>query len=383
MDDRKRRENKQKKKRDRLNHRQQFESKTQRRHRFPMVAVGSFFEGTETLISEVRDAIKVLIDSDKLPQDLRKALELMKVGELKMDLKRCSDMCREFGNILYDHMQISHQQLDRITHRFEVLIGTPNHWTITVLVHALKKIGPRLFCSPKQYRIDVDGKSRIVAYKYHTLEQIGNRLVHDPNDYDSRAMSFAIPCYTQYFELAELSNGQRCIKLWNTCDPLTFLGPVHGELLGSNVCFTIINGIPHFTIDGAICYYLLGYCPIHTDESGEYVLLDSLWIPGMDKTPEWAAYKKMHKLDTIGLAKFSQHVNAHTYTGLVQNRDMQFIRELHGFVPQVRPIKEPVFNYPHLLEGFGPSIPWEKLASLSIEDRNKLIAESVRNAGHD
>lgn len=384
MNDQKKREKKIKKKRDKLSDRNQYASKMERRRRFPMVAVASVFEGMEKLANEISDAIKVLIDSDKIPRELRKNLELMKAGELKVDFNRCSDMSKKFGQVLYEHMQLSHQQLDRITCRIEVLVGIQNHWTITVLVHALMKIGSRLFCSPKQYQVDINGKPRIVAYKYHTLEQIGSRVVHDPNDYCSRAISFAIPFYTKYFELAELSNGQPCIKLWNTCDPLTFLGPVHGELLGSKACVTIINGIPFFTIDRAICYYLLGYCPIHIDESEEkYVLLDSLWIPGMDKTPEWAAFKKKLKPDTVGLANFSKNVNAHTYFGLVQNRDLQFIRELHEFVPQVRVINEPVFDYPHLLEEFGPSIPWTQLANLSTEDRNKLVKKTFGKETRD
>lgn len=383
MNDRKKREKKRRKKRDRLNDRHQFASKLEKRRNFPMVSVGSQFEGMENLANEIGDAIKILIDSDEIPQKLRKDLELMKAGEPKIGFKRRAEMSKEFGQILYDHMQLSHQQLDRITFRFEILIGIPNHWSITVLVHALAKIGTRLFCSPRKYHVDIDGKSRVVAYKYHALEQIGKRLIHDPNDYHARAMSFAIPFYTKYFETAELSNGQPCIKLWNTCDPMTFLGPVHGELLGSNACFTIISGMPYFTIDDAICYYLLGYCPIHIDESEEYVVLDSLWIPGMDKTPEWAAYKKKHKPDTVGLAQFSKYVNAHTYTGLVQNRDLQYIRELHEFVPQVRMINEPVFDYPHLLEEFGPSIPWRQLASLSIEDRNELVAKTFHNISRD
>lgn len=384
MNDRKKRAKKLKRKRNRLNERYPFASKREKRCVFPMVVVGSHFEGTEKLVNEIGDAIKVLVDSGKIPEKLRQDLELMTAGDLKVDDSRLSDMNKEFGQLLYDHMQLSHQQLDRISYRFEVLIGMQNHWTITVLVHALTKIGPRLFCSPRKYQVNIDGQLRIAAYKYHTLEQIGNRVVHDPNDYDSRAMSFAIPFYTKYFELAELSNGQPCIKLWNTCDPLTFLGPVHGELLGSNVCFTIISGIPYFTIDGAICYYPLGYCPIHIDESEEkYVFLDSLWIPGMDKTPEWAAYKKKYKPETVGLANFSKNVYAHTYSGLVQNRDLHFIRELHEFVPQVRVIKEPVFDYPHLLGEFGPSIPWKQLANLSNEDRNKLVDKTLGKETRD
>jgi len=85
---------------------------------------------------------------------------------------------------------------------------------------------------------------------------------------------------------------------------MTFLGPLHGELLGDRVCCTHISGIPHFTIDESICYYLLGYCPFHVvEELGNYVVLDSLWIPGMDKTPECAAYKK--SIDLIRLGKLS------------------------------------------------------------------------------
>jgi len=364
MDDRRKREKKLKKKRDRLQDRQEHERKLYRRQSFPVVSIGSRFEGMEGLLKEIGDAIISLTDSDTLPRKLRSDLEQMKSAKIQIDSKRHSVMTKELGQILYDHMQLSHQDLDRITYRFEVLIGEPNYWTITILVHALTKLGTRLFCSPKKYQLNIDGNPRIVAYKYHTLEQIGNRLVHDPNDYDTRAMSFAIPFYTKYFELAELSNGQPCIKLWNTCDPLTILGPVHGELLGDYACITIISGIPHFTIDDSICYYLLGYCPISLDESqGNFVVLDSLWIPGMDKTPEWAAYKRKHRLDTIGLANLSKRVNAHTYTGLVRDRDFQLIREFHEFVPQVRVIQEPVFDYSHLLENRGPSVPWRQVAN--------------------
>jgi hypothetical protein len=103
----------------------------------------------------------------------------------------------------------------------------------------------------------------------------------------------------------------------------------------------------------------------------------------MDKTPEWAAYKKKYKPDTVGLAQFSKHVNAHTYSGLVENRDLQFIRELHEFVPQVRVIKEPVFDYPHLFDEFGLSIPWNQLVNLGIEERNKLIVQTFHDLCSD
>jgi hypothetical protein len=365
MDDRRKREKKQRKKRERSQDKQRYTAILDRRRRFPFVAIGSHFEGTEELSREIGDAFKALIDSDGFPGKLRRDLELMKSGELHIDSKRNNELTKELGQMLYDHMQLSHQNLDRITYRLEVLVGHPNCWTITVLLHALTKIASRLFCSPQKYQLNIDGQSRIVVYRYHTLEQIGNRLVQNPNDYDERAMTFAIPFYTKYFELAQLSNGQPCVKLWNTCDPMTFLGQVHGELLGDKAYVTPINGIPHFTIDGSICYYLLGYSPIHLDESlGNHVVLDSLWIPGMDKTPEWAAYKKKHRLDTVGLFNFSKRVNEHTYAGLVRNRDLQLIRELHEFVPQVRVIEEPVFDYPCSLEEHGLSIPWKQIEIL-------------------
>lgn len=373
MDDRRKRERKLTKRREKSQNRQLYNAKLDMRSRFPCVSIGSSFEGTEELAKEIGDAFKFLIDSDKISGRLRVDLERMKSGELPIEFQRCSELGKDLGQILYDQMELSHQELDRITYRFEILVGFPNHWTITVLIHALTKIGKRLFCSPKKYELDFDGQSRTVAYKYHTLVQIGNRVVHDPNDYDARAMSFAIPFYTQYFELAELSNGQPCVKLWNTCDPMTFLGPLHGDLLGDKVCYTLISGIPHFTIDESICYYLLGYCPVHVhEETDSYVVLDSLWIPGMDKTPEWAAYKKAHRLDTIGLANFSKRVGEHTYSGLVRNRDLQLIRELHEYVPQVRVIEEPVFDYPHLAQSSGPNVPWNEIVS-----RNKTLLAAL------
>lgn len=376
MDDRKKRAKEIKKKRERLNDRLEFTSKLERRDRFPMVVVESCCEAAEKLTIEINDAIKGLIDSDEIPPKLRRDLELMKTGELDLNVNRALDMGTEFGQILYENIQESNQPLDVLTCRFEVLIGLHNHGTITVRVHALNEIAPRLFCSPKQHQVEIDGKPRIVAYKYNTLEQIGNRVVHDPNDYTSRAMSLGIPFHTQYFELAELSNGQPCIKLWNTCDPLNFLGPVHGELLGSKTRFTFISGVSHFTIDDAICYYLLGYCPFHIDESGEYVVLDSLLIPGMGMTPEWAAFKKKYNPDTGELAQFSKQVTAHSYSGLVQYIDLEFICKLHEFVPQVRVIKEPVFDYPVIHDEFGRSIPWDELANLGVEERDELIMET-------
>lgn len=178
------------------------------------------------------------------------------------------------------------------------------------------------------------------------MQRIGERTVLDPDDYACRGQTFAIPNRCKFFEVIKLPNDEAAAKIWNWCDPSAFLGNFHAELLGPAATARQKAGWPYFEIGGELCYYLVGYCPIRFfDDLPGFAVLDSLWIPGMDNTPEFAAFVRDKKPDTVSRMNFSKRVSRTKYADLYEHRDFDLIREIHAYVPQVKVITEHVFDY--------------------------------------
>lgn len=138
-------------------------------------------------------------------------------------------------------------------------------------------------------------------------------------------------------------------RIWNWCDPSTFLGPLHAELLGSSATPRQIGGWPYIESGGTLCYYLVGYCPIQlSDKFPGYAVFNSLWLPGMQHTPEYDSIVSERRLDSVDRGKLDKRVSATMMKRLEKSRDFEAIRMLHQYAPQVKPIQAKVFGYPWL-----------------------------------
>jgi hypothetical protein len=195
----------------------------------------------------------------------------------------------------------------------------------------------------------IGDSEKTVVFSSHALEQIEERAVIDSKRYVEKGFFFAIPYSYRRFELVKLPSGQDAIQIWNWCDPNMFLGKLFFELIGPG------NAKMHRTSDGRILFirdqeaffYLVGYCPLDVhDKDANYVVCKTLLLPGMDNTPEHLAFLRSKKRDTIERAEFGKRVGKSTFKHLFQSKDFNVFRELHGYVPQVKPIPGEVFHYP-------------------------------------
>jgi len=326
----------------------QWAKQKQRRADFPDVIYLDEDSTPEQLFDQVKSIISTLPTSAEFPRELRRALNDVKNGtkrrRKRVPLQDRLDM--KLGSFVYSRLEKSFQTIYRLAHDVEFDVDVRNPRKITVQFRSLEQVCSRIFCSPRQHKLDLDGEQFIAAFRNHTIERIGERTVMNPDQYACRGQAFAIPYRCQYFDGIKLPNGQPAAKIWNWCDPTTFLGKLHAELLGPKATARQHNGWPYFEMNGELCYYLVGYCPIKRREDlPNYAVLESLWIPGMDKTPEFVQYTRQHRLDTVARMNLSKRVAKMTYARLFEHRDFDLIREFHKITPQVRTIKEEVYDY--------------------------------------
>lgn len=323
----------------------QYLVNARRRSGFPEM----FYENADCcppLSKETKEVMESLVGSYQMPRSLRRDLEDCKLYGLNGAPPKGAALSIALGDLIYDRLKISFQKHDRMAFDLEVNVGGRKRKAITFSFHSLETVGPRIFSSPKRYRVEINGENRIVAYRAHVLERIGERTVAKPDHYICRGQAFAIPYRCQYFDICSLPNGQPAARIWNWCDPTTFLGKFHRELLPSRVATTQRRHSLFYELDGEVCYYLVGYCPVRFfPDLPEYVIFDSLWIPGMDHTPEFVTIAKENKLDTIARCNLSKRASGLTYARLAESRDFELIRQFHEITPQVRPISETVFDY--------------------------------------
>lgn len=302
----------------------------------------------KSLADEVERIMNELVVSQTMPSQIRKSLRFLKEGKYRHPTPPKQPLSVLLGREIYRHLSQTFQSIFRMAHDIEIDAGMNAQRKIRVTFRSLEQLDSRVFSSPRTPTIYIEGRKYRIAFRDHAIEQIGNRTVFDPDYYECRGQAFAIPYWCKYFEIVRNQKGQALAKIWNWCDPSTFLGKFHGELLGSNASARHKNGWPYFEMSGQLCYYLVGYCPLDLDESTDIALCKTLLLPGMDNTPEHDAICKLERLNTIGRSNLSKAVGATTYARLWETRDFEIIRKLHGYAPQVKPIAEKVFDYPWL-----------------------------------
>lgn len=299
-----------------------------------------------TLIDEVKRSIEKLIDSAALDKNLRKNLSAVRTGKYQRNPRK-TDLSVRLGNLVYELLNVNFQSIHRMAYDIEFDVGQRNPKCLTVIFRALDAPTSRVFCSPKRYTVEFDGRPLIVAYSDHAIERIGERTVIAPGSYIDRGKTFAFPYRHQYFELVFLPNREPALKIWDYCNPDTFLGSIHAELLGPDIATGKVEGFPYFSIGGKLCYYLVGYCPATARaDLPEYLVLKTLLLPGMENTPEFDRFVRSRRLDTKARMEFCKRVGRASFAGLQKSRDFDLIRLLHEFAPQVKAIGDEVFDYP-------------------------------------
>ena len=316
-----------------------------KRNAFPEIV----FESTgapELLVDKVRHILRELVDSPNLEKSLRKDLERVRSGDYQRKPGE-RQLASRLGELVYNQLGEDFQAIHRMAYDIDFDTGSRNPKKLTVVFRCLEKVTNKIFCSPKRFLVDFQSQQLVVAFDRHAIEQIGTRTVVNPSSYADRGKSFAFAYSYQYFDFTQLANGDPAIRIWDFCNPEQFMGDVHAELLGPDVSAAKVGGFPFLAKSGKLCYYLVGYCPLKQYlDLPEYLVLKTLLVPGMDRTPEFSAYKRSRRPSTVDLMEFGKRAGRATYAGLRESRDMDWIRLLHEFEPQVKPIEDDVFDYP-------------------------------------
>lgn len=325
--------------------RKQWELVLRNRTAFPEI-IYQTNNASGLLVDEVKRVVAELIDSPRLNKQLRSDLNAVRCGTYRQAPNQ-TDLSIRLGSLIYQHLEVNFQAIHRMAYDIEFDVGRRNLKRVTVIFRALDSPASRLFCSPKRFSVELDCRSLVIAFHSHALERIGERTVVDPVSYADRGKTFAFPYRYKHFEFVNLANGQPAIKVWDFCNPSTFLGTIHTELLGPSVTSGKVAGFPFLALGGEVCYYLVGYCPVEEWPSlPGYLILKTLLLPGMENTPEFERYVRDRRPDTKARADFGKRVRRATYAGLEKDRDFDLIRLLNELVPQVKTFNNVVFDYP-------------------------------------
>ncbi len=238
-----------------------------------------------------------------------------------------------------------------LVRRFDVHVSATNAPTshLRLEFRCLKPLRDFCVCAPSEPTIELPSGTFRVAYSLrnddHFIKRLEERTAVAPESYCGKAMVFACLYRWQYFDPIVLHNGQHAARLWNWCDPAIACGALWKALLPVDFpVVTDIAGSKFFESDEGRAHYLVGYCPISEASVGRgYITLNTLLLPGMDDTPEERILKR--GLKTEVRCRFEKTAARQTARELNSTMDFSVIRQYHEHVPQVKLIKESVFDY--------------------------------------
>lgn len=219
---------------------------------------------------------------------------------------------------------------------------------VRIETKSLKSVAPFVACSPKCPQIQIDGKSYVAAFNLrdddHFIRRLEERTVVDPGHDRGKGQVFGCLYHWQYFDPVQLANGQWAARLWNWCDPKIPLAEIWSQLIPLPFEISDRLGVKFYETDEGRVYYLVGYCPINTRlfDKG-YAILNTLLLPGMDNTPEYSQLARGKS--SVERAELARLAGRNTMRYLTESKNFEFIKELHSVAPQVKAIKDIVFDY--------------------------------------
>jgi hypothetical protein len=181
--------------------------------------------------------------------------------------------------------------------------------------------GGTIYYSSRKPKLTVDGKSKIVGFSTHAIQQVCSRIVPGWRTYGGLGDAFAIFEQCNHFEVAGMVEQQLAFTLYDSC--------VRG-FFSWNYVKELIGGEPKS--DGNY-YYRVGYCPSVVE--GEFVKAKTLLCPGYYGTPEYDIM--MHSLLTKEQrTEMQEQIRQFSVEKLRESGDFSIPRWFHNNgVPQV------------------------------------------------
>lgn len=209
---------------------------------------------------------------------------------------------------------------------FSDVMVAPVHQNFLIGFRSLKaRTSPlgRVYHSTHRPTVEIEGRSLVVSWESHAIQQACARLVPRWKTYAGLGDAFAFFEQCLYFETCTLNDGNPAFTFYEECLPNFFRWNYVRKVLGLE--------LPE---PGRRYYYRVGYCPTQID--GDFLVGTTLLFPGYTKTPEYKLLKDstLPEPEKTKLLRRAQDQTVHT---LVEDSDFELISWFHhNGVAQVR-----------------------------------------------
>lgn len=178
------------------------------------------------------------------------------------------------------------------------------------------------YYSFRKPKLTIAGKSRIVGFSTHAIQQICNRVVPTWRTYGGMGDAFAIFEQCSHYESAKIVNEHLGFTFYDSCIQGFFSWNYFKELSDS-----AINPNSYY-------YYRVGYCPAVIED--EFIKAKTLLCPGYYGTPEYDALMRSHSVSDEERIIMQEKMRQFDGQSLRESNDFSLLKWFHtNGVPQL------------------------------------------------
>ena len=183
------------------------------------------------------------------------------------------------------------------------------------------QVGGITYYSSKKPKIIVGGKTRIVGFSTHAIQQICNRAVPTWNTYGGMGDAFAIFEQCKHYEPAKLEHETLAFTLYDSCMPGFFSWNYVSQLISDPK-------------QEGNYYYRIGYCPVVIED--EFAKAKTLLCPGFHGTPEYDIMMRSCSLTNEERRDMQEQLRHFDGQSLRETKDFRITKWFHdNGMPQV------------------------------------------------
>jgi hypothetical protein len=290
---------------------------------------------------------------------IKSVVDIPDKGNLALYIRK-QDVLHRLGLVIYDRLDEVVKRSLFPFHNIDVVpIG--HEWQVRIRSLLSRSVhGQTFYYSPRQPTVQIDGQKRPIAFTYHAIQQVCERLVPDWTTYIGLADAYAFFADCIYFEPVSLypcydNPAGLGFTFFNTC-ALNFFRP---EIINVPCEYALkvigFSAMLDYITKGTRWFYRVGYgsCELLDD----FIVAKTILYPGHRTTPEYGLLlnsklssgqkKEMREIAT----RRDQRVQE-----LMVSGDYSFIKWFHdNGVPQVISLPHDVFASPLADNVIGPT----------------------------
>lgn len=178
------------------------------------------------------------------------------------------------------------------------------------------------YYSSKRPKLTIAGKSRVVGFSTHAIQQVCNRVVPTWRTYGGMGDAFAIFEQCSHYEIANIVNESLGFTFYDSCLQGFFSWNYVRELANSDL-----------KPDGYY-YYRVGYCPAVIED--EFIKAKTLLCPGYHGTPEYDTLMRSRSVSDGERSRMQEQLRQFDGQALRDTKDFSLLKWFHANgVPQL------------------------------------------------